>query len=232
MDTTTDTHLLGKEITLRNRYNVQLTLKGASTHEGVLKSISDRTATLAMQGEFVPGTRCFFRLSLGNEELYSRAQVLTTDKGHLTLLLENGLALFRKLIRTNALSESSTLRQLIKTQSLNRILAEIKEHPTREKQRKLNCWEANQCGKEHYCAAGTSKRFDGLLGGRNGGRFCAFIDETLCKDGRPMANEKKLKHCAECSFFEELLREATSDFELRLPRVKSGTDTSGISYRC
>ncbi len=212
MNTATESLPLGREITLKHKYSARMTVKGAHTIEGVLERLSDRTATLSLRGNLAQGQRCYTRFDANGTELYSRAMVLSSREGNVTLWLENGASIFEKIARLNALTEPTSLKRLQKAQTIHRILELPVVKQTKIHSSLRNCWEVNQCGKEHYCAAGISTQFDGYLGGRNGGRFCAFIDETLCKDGRPLAGEKKLKKCAECLFFQELLREATTDF--------------------
>ncbi|MBF0109255.1 MAG: hypothetical protein HQL76_08775 [Magnetococcales bacterium] len=212
MNTTTNPLQLGAEITLKQRYSVRMTVKGAQTLEGMLERLSGRTATLSLRGDLTQGQRCYVRFDADGNELYSRAMVLSSEAGNVMVWLENGVSIFEKIARLDALAESSSLKRLQMAQTVQRILEVPAGTPKNSHSSRRNCWEVNQCGKEHYCAAGISTQFDGYLGGRNGGRFCAFIDETLCKDGRPLAGEKKLKKCAECLFFQELLREATTDF--------------------
>ena len=74
-----------------------------------------------------------------------------------------------------------------------------------------NCWEFKKCGREPggakvdekgVCPAATYEAADGFLGGKNGGRFCAFITGTFCcENGDAQDKEKK---CEACSFFNEL----------------------------
>lgn len=195
---------------LKGRYSVSLTLRGLQTCAGELGGINPKTATLAVSCGPQTGTRCFLRVGVNGDELYSRGEILGTCNGRVTVQLENGLSLFRKIARFEALLEVSTLKKLQKTQATFRILEEIKKKPGLVGKRRPNCWEVSRCGKEFYCPAGVSTQYDGLFGGQNGGRFCAFVDQTLCKDGRPVGQERKLKICASCFFFQEILRDATS----------------------
>ncbi|MBF0418381.1 MAG: hypothetical protein HQL86_09060, partial [Magnetococcales bacterium] len=73
--------------------------------------------------------------------------------------------------------------------------------------RKKNCWEMVKCGRESFCEAGVAEHLDGIFGGKNGGRFCAFIAGTSCKDGLPRPDEEKIKLCASCQFYAELIRD-------------------------
>ncbi len=177
---------------------------------GVLKNINQTECLVEMDCIAEEGMRCFLWIQVKDTEYYSRGNIVKSDANGIIMRMENGLSLYRIITRQEILLEGSTLKQLIRAQSYQNIIG-IVEDSRKVSDRKRNCWEANQCGKENYCVAGTSVKFDGLFGGRNGGRFCAFIDETLCKDGRPLTGEKKLIKCSECDFFDEILRDATMD---------------------
>ncbi|MBF0438327.1 MAG: hypothetical protein HQL93_04310 [Magnetococcales bacterium] len=72
----------------------------------------------------------------------------------------------------------------------------------------MNCWEFKKCGKENTCVAGISAKFDGYFGGKNGGRFCAFIDGTECASGKYSSSlEKFTNHCSSCDFYKKLMKD-------------------------
>lgn len=90
---------------------------------------------------------------------------------------------------------------------LNR-LHEKKNHddPPQEKAKEiLNCWEFKRCGNEDRCVAAKDPQHNGFFGGTNGGRFCAFIGETLCFDATPRSTTEKLEVCVTCEFYHELM---------------------------
>ncbi|MBF0435786.1 MAG: hypothetical protein HQL77_10495 [Magnetococcales bacterium] len=195
---------------LKGDYVARLRLQGMGVFNGVLKNINQTECSVEMDCNAEEGTRCFLWIQVKDAEHYSRGNIVKSDFHRVTIRIENGLSLYRIIARHEILLEDSTLKQLIRAQSYQNVIGVV---DTRQdsSDRKLNCWEANKCGKENYCVAGTSVKFDGLFGGKNGGRFCAFIDETLCKNGRPLTGEKKLVKCSECDFFYEILRDATID---------------------
>lgn len=86
---------------------------------------------------------------------------------------------------------------------------------------KLNCWEFKKCGREPdgenvdelgVCTAATFEQADGFLGGKNGGRACAFIEGTLCSGEIHGTFRDKMKDCVNCSFFNHLHEEHFRDF--------------------
>ncbi|HIJ83714.1 MAG: serine/threonine kinase [Magnetococcales bacterium] len=217
MGTATNHLQLNSKIILLKKYPVKLTVQGLKTFHGTLESITHATATLILSAKLVAGKHCFVYVKVDQTELYSRADVLDANRERVTLKMENGLSLFKSIARFDAMLEPSTLKQIIKIQSIQRIVSGLENHPSSKDQRKPNCWQVSGCGKEHYCAAGTSSQFDGYFGGHNGGRFCAFIEGTLCKKGRPLSEEKKLENCLSCSFYSQLLDEVTTDASLGRP---------------
>ena len=97
-----------------------------------------------------------------------------------------------------------------------------------------NCWEFKKCGREPggfkvdeegVCPAATYEAADGFLGGRNGGRACAFITGSLCCETLPGTVRDKEKNCEPCSFFNELKYFHGRNFSLKalLQKVKHHT---------
>lgn len=75
---------------------------------------------------------------------------------------------------------------------------------------KLSCWEYKKCGCEPggvnvvefgICPVVMEKKADGFNGGKNAGRICWAIANTLC-DGKIQGTiVEKLGNCMECDFF-------------------------------
>ncbi len=80
---------------------------------------------------------------------------------------------------------------------------------------KLNCWEATSCGMEHVCPVPKLVSADGYLGGKNGGRGCAFIAPTFCDGSFQASIEEKEEFCKKCSFYWELKSEHQEEFSAR-----------------
>ena len=79
-----------------------------------------------------------------------------------------------------------------------------------------NCWEVLNCGREpggdragdqDICPAALEQTFNGVNGGRAGGRFCWAVAETLCT-GRPSGSyAEKIRHCLRCGFLQQVEKE-------------------------
>ena len=76
--------------------------------------------------------------------------------------------------------------------------------------KKLNCWEYMKCGREPegkkaaelgICRAATDMAFEGLNGGRNGGRICWAISGTFCGGNVQGSFAEKKVSCTSCDFF-------------------------------
>lgn len=81
---------------------------------------------------------------------------------------------------------------------------------------KQNCWEFKKCGREPgganvkalgICPAATYLPAHGFLGGRMGGRGCAYITGTFCAGNIQGTFAEKEKECAVCDFYLTLKRE-------------------------
>ena len=97
----------------------------------------------------------------------------------------------------------------------NRIRAEMSK--------KENCWEFMHCGREPggkkvdeigICPAPTTTKFDGVNGGKNGGRFCWAISGTFCEGKILGTFAKELYNCLLCPFFQETSKEEAPYFVL------------------
>lgn len=87
----------------------------------------------------------------------------------------------------------------------------------------LNCWEYMECGREPggckvaemgVCPAATFTPADGYLGGKNGGRACAFVTGTFCDDGLQGTYRDKSKNCWDCPFYRVLRHEHGAAFSM------------------
>ena len=79
--------------------------------------------------------------------------------------------------------------------------------------KKQNCWEYMKCGREPggemvaklgTCRAATDEFFNGMNGGKNGGRICLSIAGTFSKDVFQCSCLEDLASCKDCSFFKIL----------------------------
>ncbi|MCI4625801.1 MAG: hypothetical protein L3V56_07545 [Candidatus Magnetoovum sp. WYHC-5] len=76
--------------------------------------------------------------------------------------------------------------------------------------RAMNCWEFSDCGRQPggknatrrgICPASTLQEANGFLGGKNGGRACAFIIGSFCAATIKGTKKDMTKNCLECDFF-------------------------------
>ena len=66
----------------------------------------------------------------------------------------------------------------------------------------LNCWEYMLCGNERRnCPAAAGRTFDGVHGGRNAGRACWVVLNTLCNGSIQDTLQKKYSMCGACDFY-------------------------------
>jgi hypothetical protein len=91
---------------------------------------------------------------------------------------------------------------------------------------KLNCWDFHKCGREPggkkadsegECPTASCEAFDGINGGRNGGRYCWRVTDTHCTDhdGASLPNwADKMKDCLECDFFNLVREEEGEDLNI------------------
>ncbi len=90
-----------------------------------------------------------------------------------------------------------------------------------QKALKMNCWEFKKCGREPggskvnelgVCPAATFKDADGFLGGKNGGKACAYITGTFCNQQIQGTFKDKMKECLKCDFYKELMFKHGTEF--------------------
>jgi len=81
---------------------------------------------------------------------------------------------------------------------------------------KLNCWEYTKCGREPgganvdergVCLTATYSQYDGINGGKNGGRVCWAVSGTLCNGNVQGSIAEKQVYCNSCEFYQKLLEE-------------------------
>jgi hypothetical protein len=79
--------------------------------------------------------------------------------------------------------------------------------------KKQNCWEYMKCGREPegekvaelgICRAADDEFFNGINGGKNGGRICFAVAGTFSNDVVQCSCTEKLASCKDCIFFEIL----------------------------
>jgi hypothetical protein len=89
--------------------------------------------------------------------------------------------------------------------------------------KKQNCWEVMKCGKESNseddffsedgtCPASTELCTDGVNDGKNAGRACWAISETLCGDEVQGDHISKVRSCLKCEFYKHVQNEEGDKF--------------------
>ena len=188
---------------------VEIVFEGATKISGQLRDTSQYSTYVYAEGIKPDISKCFLRLQVSGHEHYSRGEVIRKEDKGIVLRLENWFPVFSDLAKQDILAKNSTLKQILQLNKNKKVLDEVEKEFI--EQRKPNCWEVVNCNKESFCPAGIKVEYDGLLGGTNGGRFCAFIPETFCKDGLPRNTQKKMELCADCNFYQDILQEALPD---------------------
>lgn len=88
--------------------------------------------------------------------------------------------------------------------------------------RKLDCWEYKECGRQPggervselgVCAAAGESRLDGHNDGTMGGRSCWVVPGTLCSGVACSSFDEKYPHCRKCDFFELVQLEQGDAYE-------------------
>ncbi|MEW6221193.1 MAG: two-CW domain-containing protein [Thermodesulfobacteriota bacterium] len=86
----------------------------------------------------------------------------------------------------------------------------------------LNCWEYKKCGRQPggarvaelgVCPAAIERSLDGIHRGDNAGRACWVIAGTYCGGKVQGDYAAKLGNCANCEFFQMVLREEHTDLQ-------------------
>jgi hypothetical protein len=81
---------------------------------------------------------------------------------------------------------------------------------------KLNCWDFKKCGRSPegthasdlgICPVATHTLLDGMNSGKNAGRACWFVTESL-RGSKPQGNEEqKCIACWECDFLKLVIKQ-------------------------
>ena len=75
---------------------------------------------------------------------------------------------------------------------------------------KKNCWEFKKCGRESQgsntvelgvCPVSTEKRLDEVHGGKNAGRACWVVANSICDCEIQGSFNQKYGNCMRCDFF-------------------------------
>ncbi len=187
----------------------EIVFQGLSKFDGKLKDISKHAAFFYTDASSADSSKCFLRLQTLGKEYYSRGTVIRKDARGIVLHLENWFPVFSELVKQDVFSGGSTLNQILNyKKNVKEIESAAKLHA---RQKLVNCWEKFNCGKENFCAAGTHAQYDGYFGGKNGGRFCAFIPDTLCKDGLTRTAADKARLCAACPHYNDIINDILSN---------------------
>jgi hypothetical protein len=85
--------------------------------------------------------------------------------------------------------------------------------------KKVNCWEYMKCGREpggqnasgdDVCPVSLHEELHGIHGGKNAGRACWAIDNSLCPDMIRKTATKKFAGCWKCDFYHQVRDEERS----------------------
>jgi hypothetical protein len=86
---------------------------------------------------------------------------------------------------------------------------------------KKNCWEATNCGHQPgghneaadgVCPASVAEPLNGIHEGKNGGRSCWAIPETLSCGGKAIESESKWEYCRKCEFYWQVMTEEKDNY--------------------
>jgi hypothetical protein len=87
--------------------------------------------------------------------------------------------------------------------------------------KKQNCWEHMKCGRQPgghstaasgVCPVSVHEALDGVHGGKNAGRACWAIDNSVCPE-LMRETEKKFSGCWKCGFYHRVKNEERSSSE-------------------
>lgn len=91
-------------------------------------------------------------------------------------------------------------------------------------EKKLNCWEYKQCGREPggdkalevgICPSTTDTKYNGINDGTNAGRCCWHVAGTLCGGKIQGVFAHKIGNCKNCDFFKKAQQEEDNKFILK-----------------
>jgi hypothetical protein len=95
--------------------------------------------------------------------------------------------------------------------------------------KKKNCWEFKNCGKHKSGVSGDSSpcqvpkmsMYDGVNGGKNGGRVCWIIADSACDGNVQVTFHHKLETCAVCDFYKTVKEEEGGNPSIPLDVLRS-----------
>jgi len=85
--------------------------------------------------------------------------------------------------------------------------------------KKQNCWEHMKCGRHPgghaatdlgVCPVSVYEELNGVHGGKNAGRACWAIDDSLCPELMRETPAKKFSGCWKCDFYQRVKNEERS----------------------
>jgi hypothetical protein len=90
--------------------------------------------------------------------------------------------------------------------------------------KRKNCWEMKRCGREPegknatslgVCPAALPSKYDGINGGKYGGRLCWTVTGTFNDRIQPKNDDAKhLEKCIVCYVLKQIVRDKKRDFIL------------------
>jgi len=111
-------------------------------------------------------------------------------------------------------------------------LESIRENdlPSRDNALKKNCWEYMGCGQRSgrkrsqgctQCPVPEMTNYDGINGGKNGGRICWLITGTLCDEDVQLTFAHKFDTCRKCDFYWTVREEAGKNICLPIEIIET-----------
>ncbi len=93
---------------------------------------------------------------------------------------------------------------------------------------KKNCWEVKGCGQQRRgsknrlvkCPVPEMTSADGINGGKNAGRICWLIANTMCKGNGGSIFEEIIKTCGECDFYKLVKEEGGEAVTLSIETLR------------
>ncbi len=85
--------------------------------------------------------------------------------------------------------------------------------------KKKNCWEYMKCGRQPeghavsdsgVCPVSVYEDLNGVHGGKNAGRACWAVDDSLCPELLRKTSEQKFSGCWKCDFYQSVKNEERS----------------------
>ncbi|MBF0370154.1 MAG: hypothetical protein HQL52_11925 [Magnetococcales bacterium] len=145
---------------------------------------------------------------VGEKMFVSYGSIIRKDASGIAFQLRDGMRIFKYVSKLIQQAESSPISRILMGQQVNQILETTITNE--QVHHKINCWEFKKCGKEGECIAGTSTEYNGRFGGKNGGRYCAYIEGTICLDAPGAKGLDKMAVCLKCDFYQILMEEIFS----------------------